>query len=257
MYTRPREGLDIKKLTICITIPDIPNKVNHHQPQLPIRLRQPKTYKMMNLSIYAIPVYYILSIVPHTYAFKLIISANNGRWDNSNPRSPKTQAAIEKSVPAATFARYVGVFSQSFHPQSRPFPESPIIFSRRLFKLVFSTFSLLIDRNNAALLLEQYSADSMGSWQERAEAAHKNCMENMPLFTSAVILGNLAQLPAGTLNVIAGSYLLLRVAYAVAYINISHHKGSRVRTGIWATSSFLLLYQIVIAGNVLARKHGS
>lgn len=104
---------------------------------------------------------------------------------------------------------------------------------------------------------KQYSADSMGSRQERAEAAHQNCMETMPLFASAVILGNLAQLPVATLNVFAGSYLLLRVAYVVAYINISTHKASRIRSGIWATSSILLLYQIVVAGNVLARKHGS
>lgn len=64
----------------------------------------------MNLSIYAIPVYYILSLVPHSYGLNLIMSTKNGRWDNANPRSPKTQAAAEKSVPAATFARYVGLF---------------------------------------------------------------------------------------------------------------------------------------------------
>ena len=82
-------------------------------------------------------------------------------------------------------------------------------------------------------------------------------MENMTVFASAVVLGNLAQLPAGTLNGGAGAYLLFRVAYTLAYINITSHRASFVRTGIWATSTLLLLFQMVLAGNVLARKGAS
>ena len=65
---------------------------------------------MMNLSVYAIPVYYFLTIAPHSYAVNVITSANNGRFENSNPRSSNSQAAIEKSVPAAAYARYVRDF---------------------------------------------------------------------------------------------------------------------------------------------------
>src|SRR5437762_10852184 len=94
-----------------------------------------------NYSIYMIPAYYLLAQLPHSLAISTIRSANNGRWDNTNPRSTQWIDTLAKSVPAAVFAKY-----------------------------------------------------------ERCEAAHKNLMENMALFTTAVVLGNIAGLPAGMLN---------------------------------------------------------
>ena len=150
-----------------------------------------------NYSIYAIPAYYILSMLPHNYALIIIKAANNGRWDNSNPRSPAWHEKIQKSTPAEIFGRY-----------------------------------------------------------ERAEGAHKNGMENMAIFCTTIVLGNLAQLPASTLNTVAGLYLALRVIYTVAYIYIGSSKYSYARSGIWAGTIALCFYQIIRAANVFASRSG-
>ncbi|KAI9829318.1 MAG: hypothetical protein M1819_006381 [Sarea resinae] len=145
-----------------------------------------------NYSIYAIPAYWVLSVLPHNYAIRTIKAANNGRWDNSNPRSSNWNASVQKSVPAATFARY-----------------------------------------------------------ERAEAAHKNGFENLPVFVGAVILGNMAKLPPATLNAVTGAYLVSRIVYTLAYINVEQRKYSLARTGIYLSGIFMCMYLIVRAGNVL------
>ena len=147
-----------------------------------------------NYSIYAIPACWLLALFPHMYAMQSVKNANNGRWNNVNPRSAAWGESIQKSVPANVLATY-----------------------------------------------------------ERSEAAHKNGMENLPLFISAIILGNLAKLPASTLNGAAAAYLGLRVAYTYAYINTTNEKASFARTGIWATSLGTLMYLFVASGNVLAK----
>jgi uncharacterized MAPEG superfamily protein len=150
-----------------------------------------------NYSLYAIPAYFILAILPHAYAIQTITAASNGRWDNSSPRSSTYADKVRKGVPAAVFSKY-----------------------------------------------------------ERAEAAHKNAMESLALFSAAVILGNMAQLPAGTLNTVAGAYLAVRAVYSVAYIQTTSNRYSYVRSGIWLSSIGLCLYQLVRAANVFASRGG-
>ena len=87
---------------------------------------------------------------------------------------------------------------------------------------------------------------------ERAEGAHANSMENLPLLIGAIILGNMAKLPVSTLNTVAGGYLALRVAYTYAYINTETIPYSGIRTALWGTSLGSLLYLIIRAGNKLA-----
>jgi len=53
----------------------------------------------------------------------------------------------------------------------------------------------------------------------RAEAAQTNCFENLALLATTVLAGNLAGLPAATLNTLSGGYLLSRVLYNFVYIN--------------------------------------
>ncbi|MCJ1251960.1 hypothetical protein MMC30_009198 [Trapelia coarctata] len=148
-----------------------------------------------NYSLYAIPASLFLALLPHLYAVQLIKSANNGRWDNSHPRSTAYNDKLQKTVPNAIFRKF-----------------------------------------------------------ERGEAAHKNGMENLVIFSTAVILGNMANLPAGTLNTVAGGYLALRVLYNVAYIQTTANKYSYMRTGIWASSILLCMYQMVRAANVFASR---
>ncbi|MCJ1472534.1 hypothetical protein MMC13_001183 [Lambiella insularis] len=147
-----------------------------------------------NYSIYAIPAFWLLSLLPHNYAIHTITSANNGKWDNANPRSSNWGATIRAQVPAASVARY-----------------------------------------------------------ERAEAAHKNGMENLPLFCTAVVLGNMAGLEARTLNAVSGLVLGLRVVYNVWYVANSDVRKSYIRTGIWLASVLSYFYLIVKAGNVLSK----
>jgi len=148
-----------------------------------------------NYSLYAIPAYFALAQLPHAYAVGTIKAANNGRWDNSNPRSSTYNDKVQKSVPAAVFGRY-----------------------------------------------------------ERSVAAHKNGMENLAFFTAAVVLGNMAQLPASTLNTVAGAYLALRAVYNIVYIQTTSNKYSYVRTGIWFCSIGLCMYQLIRAANVFASR---
>ena len=68
---------------------------------------------------------------------------------------------------------------------------------------------------------------------ERAEAAHKNGMENLALFVGEVLAGNVAKLDNFTLNVFIGSYLLLCIVYTFIYINVSSHRYSHYRTAVW------------------------
>ncbi|MCJ1290238.1 hypothetical protein MMC34_001774 [Xylographa carneopallida] len=146
-----------------------------------------------NYSIYAIPAFWLLSLLPHNYAIYTITAANNGNWDNSNPRSSNWDKKLQSTVPAECFKRY-----------------------------------------------------------ERAEAAHKNGMENLALFATAIVLGNMAALESETLNTMAGAVLALRSLYNVVYVTVGDPRKSFARTGIWAASVGCCFYLIVRAGNFLA-----
>jgi len=69
---------------------------------------------------------------------------------------------------------------------------------------------------------------------ERAEAAHANGMENLPIFAAAIVVGNMARLKG--LEKIAGIYLALRAIYSVVSIQASDNRYTLVRTGLWAAS---------------------
>jgi len=148
---------------------------------------------MANLSFFAIPAYWVLTLVPHNYAIAIMKKANNGRWNNSSPRSSKWDATLRESTPAEVYGRY-----------------------------------------------------------ERAEAAHKNGMENLALFVGAVLAGNIAKLDSFTLNAFVVTYLCLRVVYTFIYINVSSHRYSFYRTAIWLVSTLMCLGIFVAGGFALA-----
>ena len=52
----------------------------------------------------------------------------------------------------------------------------------------------------------------------RAYAAHLNAYENFPFFAAAVIIAKTQGAPLGTLNLLAASYIVLRVIHAALYI---------------------------------------
>lgn len=53
----------------------------------------------------------------------------------------------------------------------------------------------------------------------RAESAQSNGLENIGLFAAAVVAGNVAGLPANTLNTLSFSYVASRIVYNYIYIN--------------------------------------
>ncbi|KAF1984696.1 hypothetical protein K402DRAFT_308158, partial [Aulographum hederae CBS 113979] len=147
-----------------------------------------------NLSVLAIPAYYLLTLFPHAYAISLT-SPSLLRTDNRNPRSTTHKTSLREKLPPARFATY-----------------------------------------------------------ERSEAAHSNGLENLPLFASAVILGNVARLPQkgwDGLEAFAGAYLVVRAAYFVAYVRTEENRYTLVRSALWAASVALCVRVFVKAGRVL------
>jgi hypothetical protein len=59
-----------------------------------------------NPSLLAIPAYYILSVLPHSYSLYVATQGNLKKWDNRNPRSTDLRAKLKKRLPAETFAQY-------------------------------------------------------------------------------------------------------------------------------------------------------
>lgn len=86
---------------------------------------------------------------------------------------------------------------------------------------------------------------------ERAEAAHKNGMENFPIFAAALILGTVAKLPNKKLNGLAAAYLALRFLYNLVYIHIQGVKRSYIRSLTFMASAGICMSLIWQAANKL------
>ncbi|CAN9263861.1 unnamed protein product [Alternaria alternata] len=77
---------------------------------------------------------------------------------------------------------------------------------------------------------------------ERAEACHKNNMENAPFFIGAILAGNLAGLDSG-------AYIGLRLVYSFMYVKIQTNTPSYLRSITWTASVAVLMTMFVKAGN--------
>ncbi|EON61253.1 hypothetical protein W97_00466 [Coniosporium apollinis CBS 100218] len=147
-----------------------------------------------NLSVLAIPAYYILSMVPHAYGLTVASGGNPSKFDNRNPRNQGSKYA--ETLDKQTYARW-----------------------------------------------------------ERCEAAHQNSMENMPLFASAVILGNMAGLKREGLdgmNGFAGAFLAIRALYAFVYINNNTQGTSYIRSALWGTGMAMCVRVMVKAAKAMS-----
>ena len=60
-----------------------------------------------------------------------------------------------------------------------------------------------------------FYADALGT---RVLGAHQNGMEVFPFFAAAVLLAEFRHAPQGTINALALAFVLLRVAYVLAYV---------------------------------------
>jgi uncharacterized MAPEG superfamily protein len=66
-------------------------------------------------------------------------------------------------------------------------------------------------------------------WQSRAHAAQMNGFEALPLFIAGVIFAQMAQADPTRINLLAIAFVVIRVAYVVAYLM----NWASLRTVIW------------------------
>ncbi|THW23022.1 hypothetical protein D6D23_05805 [Aureobasidium pullulans] len=90
---------------------------------------------------------------------------------------------------------------------------------------------------------------------ERAEAAHKNSFESMPLFIAATLSGvfaeKLTRTDVGNAQ-FSAVFLGIRALYTILYINTSSEKYSHARSLTWTAGLALCFYQIYKAAVALA-----
>lgn len=55
-----------------------------------------------NYSLYAIPAYYTLAMVPHIYSV-VLVGMNKQHWDNASPRSKKFDESLKKGIPPQAY----------------------------------------------------------------------------------------------------------------------------------------------------------
>jgi uncharacterized MAPEG superfamily protein len=154
-------------------------------------------YKRYNLTILAIPAYYIFAVLPHMYAINVATQHRPLDWDNRAPRSSDHKVAIKESISEEAYGKY-----------------------------------------------------------ERAEGAHANALEQLPLFATAVIVGNAAGLPRNGwfgLDAFVGAFFAVRALHTVSYIAGSTKQAAWVKTGVWAASLGMLFTVFGKAAKVLNR----
>lgn len=89
---------------------------------------------------------------------------------------------------------------------------------------------------------------------ERLEACHANSMESFPLFTAAIVLGNMAGLRKGELTGFAAWFLVVRLAYMAVYANTETRRLTLLRTGIWYVGVGLCFKTIVQAAKAMGSR---
>ena len=89
----------------------------------------------------------------------------------------------------------------------------------------------------------------------RINGAKQNGFENIGFFAAAVVAGNVAGLPAKTLNGLTAGYLLSRVLYTLIYINNTNPKFSDLRSIMWLVGIGQVITLYVKAGNILKSGH--
>lgn len=60
--------------------------------------------------------------------------------------------------------------------------------------------------------------ETLGGWRRRAEWAHRNHFEALPGFAAAVLVATWAHAPVMAVDVLAGVWVLFRVAYTACYV---------------------------------------
>jgi uncharacterized MAPEG superfamily protein len=103
--------------------------------------------------------------------------------------------------------------------------------------------------NNTSLTADQTKTRIL-----RCEGAQTNGFENLGLFATAVLAGNLAGLPAQTLNALSGGYCLSRIVYNFIYINNTSEAMANIRTVVFLAGIGQIFTLFIKSGNILREK---
>lgn len=87
------------------------------------------------------------------------------------------------------------------------------------------------------------SMDRLRGWQARADWAHRNHYEAFGPFAAAVLVAHLVHAPQGRVDLLAGGFIVARLAYTAAYV--ADWPG--VRSAVWALG-FLCVVLLFCAG---------
>ncbi|QSZ28747.1 hypothetical protein DSL72_003249 [Monilinia vaccinii-corymbosi] len=91
----------------------------------------------------------------------------------------------------------------------------------------------------------------------RAHAAAANGHENLGLFASAVVAGNVAGISPSTLNALTGGYLISRVVYTFIYINNETQGAATTRSLAFIVGIGHIFTLFIKSGNLLKDKAAS
>ncbi|SGY48834.1 BQ5605_C001g00701 [Microbotryum silenes-dioicae] len=147
----------------------------------------------VNISLYAIPLAYILALLPHVY-MEIAMILTVGKWSNASPRGNVDAASAR--LPAHKLAQFKRGRRETL--------------------------------NNVIRHLDVHTASSIA-----ASAAHTNGLENLSLFVGAILSANWASVSTEKLNQIAVLYVVLRLIYNPVYIFGNSKIVSLLRSTIW------------------------
>jgi uncharacterized MAPEG superfamily protein len=78
-----------------------------------------------------------------------------------------------------------------------------------------------------------------------------NGFENLGLFASAIVAGNLAGLSAQTMNFLSGGYLVSRALYNIIYINNDTQAAANTRSAVYVAGIGMIMTLFIKSGNAL------
>jgi uncharacterized MAPEG superfamily protein len=81
-----------------------------------------------------------------------------------------------------------------------------------------ATFKLPKEQNRYDNNNPRAWAARLTGWQQRAHAAHLNGFEALPLFIAGVILAEMAHVDQGRVDMLALSFVILRIVYVATYL---------------------------------------
>jgi uncharacterized MAPEG superfamily protein len=63
-------------------------------------------FKTHNLTILAIPAYYVMAVMPHAYAISIVKKHDRKIWDNTSPRSADLKNKLQSTLSCEDFCKY-------------------------------------------------------------------------------------------------------------------------------------------------------